>query len=273
MASITLNDSFSDDPRMLKLRRNERWIIIEMLCYCARHHRKHLPGNYQQVNKHFTKTVAEKCVQAHILEPAEDGWNLYFQTERTYSDPTNALRQQRYRNKHRNGNSNAVTVTDSNALPVTLPPTRARDDVLQTNTTTTNTPLDQQLAAIGVNQHTRQRALTENPARVQACLDAARRNGRNPAALFASLLTSGEWPLESAQGEATAMIDVNEAVERWLSGVGWDDTFDEDAIREQIDRMARSGRYSGEPDRERLVGLWRNLKPHQAKRFAQATPS
>lgn len=280
------DDSFSDHPKLLKLKRNDRWTIVEMFCYCARHRKGHIPANYHQVNRYFTKTFAQNCVDAGILEPAADGWNVHGWGDYNYTDPTNTIRQQRYRNKHRNvtrnAQSNADTVTDDTVTDITHTRARAHknqhhtpdDDETSSSTRNAETrptdDLDQALAAIGVNAPTRQRALTENPDRVRACLAAATRNGRNPAALFAALLTSGEWPIMSPGGDPLSghagMTDVNDAVERFLAGVGWDDSYDEEAMREEFRRIEGARLTTGRLELDRMMARWRELR---ARRYPE----
>lgn len=62
--------------------------------------------------------------------------------------------------------------------------------------------------------------------------------------------------------------DVTTAAEQWVRGLGWDETFDEAMVEEELARIER--RLHGElpvEQRARLLELWRTLR---AERFPTA---
>ena len=266
MVWLRVDDRFTEHRKLLQLPRQHRWTWMELLCYAARQNQDgHIPTRIQDAINHATPSFLQACEQTQLLDPVENGWRIHDWLKYNPRDPTNALRQQRHRNR-RNAPVTPETVTP-NVTHVTPPATRVPDPNPKDNedksssSSTHDDELDKQLQTLGVSARCRQQALHENPQRVQACLDAARRNGRNPAAYFAELLTSGEWPLESVRDErVAAVIDVNDAAERFLAGVGWDESFDAEAVREELRRIEGSTRTAGRLDLDRMMARWRELR-------------
>jgi hypothetical protein len=62
--------------------------------------------------------------------------------------------------------------------------------------------------------------------------------------------------------------DVTTAAEQWIRGVGWDETFDEPMVEEELARIERR-LHSALPveQRARLLDLWRTLRE---ERFSTA---
>lgn len=60
--------------------------------------------------------------------------------------------------------------------------------------------------------------------------------------------------------ESGLAFDVNEAAERWLLGLGWDESFDKEAITEEIERISRRGGAEGRLDLGSLLKLWREIR-------------
>ena len=55
--------------------------------------------------------------------------------------------------------------------------------------------------------------------------------------------------------------DLHAAAERWVRGVGWDETFTEAMVEEELDMMERRLHAEIPPDeRKRLLELWRTLR-------------
>ena len=55
------------------------------------------------------------------------------------------------------------------------------------------------------------------------------------------------------------------AVEGWVRGLGWDETFDRDMVEEEFGRIERRVGTPLEPDeRERLIQLWLALRSERA---------
>ena len=67
-------------------------------------------------------------------------------------------------------------------------------------------------------------------------------------------------------GKAGA-VDVNLAVTAFLHSLAWDESFDQQAIREEFHRIARKPRHEGQLDELGAVRLWQELR---AKRYEEA---
>lgn len=74
-----------------------------------------------------------------------------------------------------------------------------------------------------------------------------RQHGTNPRA-------QGTAPRQRDDTHTT--IDVNDAARRTIAGHGWDDTTDEDSIREELDRLARSPKTTGTLDIDAAIAAW-----------------
>jgi hypothetical protein len=62
--------------------------------------------------------------------------------------------------------------------------------------------------------------------------------------------------------------DLHAAAEQWIRGLGWDETFDESMIEEELSIIERRLHSELGPDeRDRLVELWRQLR---SERFPAA---
>jgi hypothetical protein len=62
------------------------------------------------------------------------------------------------------------------------------------------------------------------------------------------------------------MIDVMDAVRRFVAGRGWDDATDEDAMRDDFERIAKSAMTSGTLDIDTALELWRT---ERARRYPE----
>ena len=64
-------------------------------------------------------------------------------------------------------------------------------------------------------------------------------------------------------------FDVVAACERWVRGVGWDDTFTDELVLDEFARFERRGeRPLDLADRTRLLELWRTLKDDRTNQAA-----
>jgi hypothetical protein len=62
--------------------------------------------------------------------------------------------------------------------------------------------------------------------------------------------------------------DIGTAAEQWVRGLGWDETFDEELVDEELGRLARLMHAELAPEqRARLLELWRTLR---AERYPAA---
>jgi hypothetical protein len=61
----------------------------------------------------------------------------------------------------------------------------------------------------------------------------------------------------AAQPARRREVDVAVAAERWVHGLGWDETFDREMVEEEFDRIERRvGSPLPADERERLIQLW-----------------
>jgi hypothetical protein len=69
----------------------------------------------------------------------------------------------------------------------------------------------------------------------------------------------------AAQPVRRREVDVAVAVEGWVRGLGWDETFDPGMVEEEFDRIERRvGSPLPADERERLVQLWLALRSERA---------
>ena len=117
MPWLRLDDGFPEHRKMLALDRNDRWTWLEILCFCARNsggtHAGTVPANIGEVLRYATPRFLRKCVEIGLLDEHAEGLKVHDWAEYNPKDPTNAVRQQRYRERHRNGQVTDETVTDT----------------------------------------------------------------------------------------------------------------------------------------------------------------
>lgn len=125
MPWLRIDDGYAEHRKLLQLKRTDRWTWTEILCWCARQaDNGHVPAALGEILRHATPTFLHNCATIGLLDPTETGdytvhdWHIY-----NPKDPTNAARQQRYRNAKRNGEI-TETVTDKNVTHVTPRATR-----------------------------------------------------------------------------------------------------------------------------------------------------
>jgi hypothetical protein len=114
MSWLRIDDGFSRHPKVTALTHKQRWIWVDILCYCARYNTHgFLPENFQEHVPGATEKYIEKCLDLGLLDDmGDDGlkvhdWRIY-----APKDPTGAERQAAWRRKKRNG-SVTETVTDN----------------------------------------------------------------------------------------------------------------------------------------------------------------
>ena len=125
MAWLRVDDGFPEHAKILALRRSDRWTWVEVLAYCARQNNGGVvPTGLADIVKHATPAFLHKCADAGLLDDTEHGYVVHDWAEYNPRDPTNAVRQQRYRrNAKSNGEVTEETVT---ATVTTVTPPRAR---------------------------------------------------------------------------------------------------------------------------------------------------
>jgi hypothetical protein len=109
------------------------------------------------------------------------------------------------------------------------------------------------------------------PPRLSASLDKKRLDKNPPTPLAHSRQTPNPnnnrkpQPLE----EDRPLIDVTEACGRFIQGQAWDETFDEEAMLEEFQRIERGRRTQGTlgPEVQDLIEEWKNVR---AKRYGES---
>lgn len=137
MAWLRLDDGFPSHPKLSGFSASQKWALIELLCYCARHKTGGLvPRDLSLLPRAVTPALLERAEMAGIVDREEDGhlvihdWSVY-----NPSDPTAAERMARWRNNNRNGERNPdrnETVSSRACLPSrplkeSSPPTSTSD--------------------------------------------------------------------------------------------------------------------------------------------------
>ena len=105
MAWLRLDDRFTKHPKVLKLKRVDRWTWLEILEYCAAYRTGgHVPDAIADVLPHATPALIKQCIAAGLLDAEEHGWNVHDWDVYNPKDPAHAERQRRYRQRQRDGN-------------------------------------------------------------------------------------------------------------------------------------------------------------------------
>ena len=119
MAWLRIDDGFPEHRKVLALKRSQRWTWMELLAYSARQNNGgFVPKSISDVLRHVTPTFLKNAENAGLLDPVENGYKVHDWDVYNPKDPTNAVRQQRYRNARRNGEV-TENVTDENVTNVT----------------------------------------------------------------------------------------------------------------------------------------------------------
>ena len=124
MAWLRIDDGFPENRKVLALPRRERWTWLEVMAYCARQQNGgQVPNSSSDIVRHATPAFIQAAFDAGLLVLTDTGYEVHDWDEYNPKDPTNAVRQQRYRNAKRNAEV-TENVTDENVTTVTPP--RAR---------------------------------------------------------------------------------------------------------------------------------------------------
>jgi hypothetical protein len=104
MTWLRIDDGFTEHRKVLELKRNDRWTWMEVLGYCARQSNGgHIPSGISDTMRWVTPSFLNKCADIGLLDREGTGYVVHDWSEYNPKDPTNAVRQQRYRNAKRNG--------------------------------------------------------------------------------------------------------------------------------------------------------------------------
>ena len=272
MSWVRVDDGFADHPKMLELTPAERWTWIRALCYCARYRTDGVLTTAARarigVDARLTRRLLGLGLADNSPDPELDyaEKNARFSGEkgavfvhdwREYSpkDPTAAERKRRQRakgdpgqrDKDRDSNRD-ITVTRAQERAGDTVQSRPKDDDDERH------ELERLSVAAGWTLAQRRGGL-EDPARAVAWLRASSSADR-PAAFAWSGFAGGGWP----DGTAAASVDVARAASAWLESQAWDDSFDELAIAEELERIARRASVAGELDMAGALAYWRELR-------------
>lgn len=69
------------------------------------------------------------------------------------------------------------------------------------------------------------------------------------------------------------MVDVMEAVRLFVAGAGWDETYAEQAMREEFERIVKSSKTTGTLDMDAALELWRTERARRYPELATASPT
>jgi hypothetical protein len=133
MTWLKIDDGFPEHKKLLGLQRNERWTWIEILAYCARQSNGGvLPDGIEKHMKYVSVGYLQKCVELGLLDVVNGLFTVHDWNEYNPKDPTNSVRQARYRNAKRNAEV-TEKVTARNVTNVTPPARAARPGPSPTN--------------------------------------------------------------------------------------------------------------------------------------------
>lgn len=211
MSWLRLDDGAPEHRKILALSRADRWTWIELLAYCARQDDDgYVPVTVGEILRYVTPGFLQKCRLVGLIDVDEAGemrvhdWKVY-----NRKDPTNAERQRRYRNAHRNADERYENrdVTDPRAQPrargpsPTPPHTPRSSSVLRGD----DDDDDLTLRLDELNPSDSQRlvwllAASVNPELVRRQLAAALAQGRNPAAYLDALIERKQDPARTHVG-------------------------------------------------------------------------
>lgn len=265
MTWLKLDDVYDSHPKLLELSEVQRWRWTRALLYCARHK---TAGRISRSVLRELGCNVPRLLELELLDDVDGALEVHdFETWNPPRDPTATERQRRHRAKTQRDDTVTVTrddtvtnrdsdgrMTEPRAQPRTRVPAPPRpttsndvdDDGLE---------LERQAAAAGWNA--KQLASgRDDPPRALAWL-AASSSASRPAAFAWSGFAGGGWPDGTT---STARVDVERAASAWLESRAWDETFDELAVTEELERIARRASVAGELDMAGALAYWRELR-------------
>lgn len=121
MSWLRIDDGFSRHPKVTALTHKQRWIWVDILCYCARYNTGgFLPENFQEHVPGATEKYVEKCLAVGLLDDmGDDGLQVHDWLTYAPKDPTGAERQAAWRRKKRNGSVTETVTEDVTDEPST----------------------------------------------------------------------------------------------------------------------------------------------------------
>ena len=114
MAWLRIDDAFDTHPKIVALGTDQkRWTWTRILVYTTRHRTPRIPAGIADVVPRATRSFLAECIELGLVDVNEYGemevhdWARY----QPGVDRTNAERQARYRERHRNGSNGVTRVT------------------------------------------------------------------------------------------------------------------------------------------------------------------
>lgn len=218
MPWLRLDDRFTKHPKVLKLKRADRWTWLEILEYCAAYQTGgHVPDAIQDVVPHATPALIQTFVQARLLDDEQGGHHVHDWDVYNPKDPTKADRQARWRAKRREPVDTPVDTPVDDAVDapvdknetarvdaaVVAPRVAARARPVPVPITPSPNPFPEDddklkphlhgIPLTGPARTIAHELLTTDPARLAACVTAATKADR-PGGYLAELLRNGSHP-------------------------------------------------------------------------------
>lgn len=104
MSWLRIDDGFSRHPKVTALTFKERWVWMDLLCYCARYQTDGwLPENIREHVAGSTDKFLHRCHSLELLDDETEGWRIHDWSTYAPKDPTAAERQAAWRRRKRNG--------------------------------------------------------------------------------------------------------------------------------------------------------------------------
>ena len=140
MAWLRIDDGFAQHPKLDGWTPAQKWALVELFCYCARHRTEgHVPSDLSLLPRAVTLKVLSLAEESGIIDRDEyDGrvvhdWGTYNPSDVTAAERMRRLRE---RNASRNANRNKAVTTsvtsharDPVPSPSTSNPPRTTSDV------------------------------------------------------------------------------------------------------------------------------------------------
>jgi hypothetical protein len=241
---LRLDDGFTQHPKILALGGPaQRWVWLEILEYCARYKtRGKVPRNIADAVPRATRALLARAVEVGLLtETTQDkscAFLVHDWAKYNPPDPTGAERVARHRARKQaesgeSGNA-PVTPSNENVTPDITDLTRgqARADPSR--------PVKDSLSDVSVEVEEGAELEKRERVRLEKWREYA--EGRadifNVEAYVNKSFASGAWPPSLEQEPKKGDPEV--AARNWIAGVGWDETFREDMVSEEFDRIERS---------------------------------
>lgn len=104
MSWLRIDDRFSRHPKVTQLNHKERWIWIDLLCYCASYQTGgYLPDNIGELVAGASTRFLSKCSSLELVDVVAGELRIHDWQNYAPKDPTGSERQAAWRRRNRNG--------------------------------------------------------------------------------------------------------------------------------------------------------------------------